>query len=97
MTNWNFETAAEQVESISDPITRRLTRLFLDAAVLHAAQKTRRPEGEFDLAFFVAVVSQVTVNETELIRRVLAGENIDAGWDTLNEALAAETVPPRGR
>lgn len=97
MTNWNYEKAVGQVESIIDPTTRRLTRLFLDAAVLHAARKASRPEGDFDLAFFVTVISQVTVNETELIRRVLAGENIDAGWDGLNEALDAGAVAARGR
>jgi hypothetical protein len=93
MHNWNFDEAVKRVEAIGDPTARRLTRLFLDAAVLHAAQKASRPENEFDLAFFVSVVSQVTVHETELLRRVLDGENIDAGWEATNDALAAD--PPR--
>ncbi len=97
MNNWNFDTAVEQVESISDPVARRLTRLFLDAAVLHAAKKVSLPEGNFDLAFFVTVVSQVTVNDIDLVRRVLDGENIDAGWEALNEALAPDPPQARGR
>ncbi len=58
MHNWNFDEAVERIEAISDPTARRLTRLFFDAAVLHAAKKTSQPEGEFDLAFFVSVVSK---------------------------------------
>lgn len=97
MHNWNFDQAVERIESISDPTARRLTRLFLDAAVLLAAKKTSRPDGEFDLAFFVTVVSQVTVSELELVRRVLGGENIDAGWDALDEALVSDPQPALGR
>ncbi len=97
MHNWNFDEAVARVESISDPTARRLTRLFLDAAVLHAAKKSSPPEGDFDLVYFVTVVSQVTVNETELIRRVLDGENIDAGWEALTEALAADSPQAMGR
>jgi hypothetical protein len=97
MHNWNFDEAVERVESITDPTARRLTRLFLDAAVLQAVKKASRPEGEFDLAFFIHVVSQVTVHETELLRRVLDGENIDAGWEALNDALAADPPQAMGR
>lgn len=88
MINWNFDKAVAFVDAIQDPISRRLTRLFLDSAVVHAARKISRPEAEFDLLFFVTVISQVTVNEVELLPKILAGENIDAGWEALADVLS---------
>lgn len=87
MDNWNFDKAVAYIDTIQDPISRGLTRLFLDAAVVHAAKRVSRPEADFDLLFFAAVVSQVSVNELGLIHSILAGEQIDTGWETLADAL----------
>lgn len=89
MDNWNFDKAVAFVDAIQNPISRRLTRLFLDAAVVNAAKKVSCPEAEFDLLFFVTVVSNVTVNEVQLLKSILAGENMDAGWEALYEELGS--------
>lgn len=88
MENWNFDKAVAFVDAIQNPVSRRLTRLFLDTAVLHAAKKVTRPNAEFDLLFFVTVISHVTVSEVELVQNILDGDNIDAGWEALAEVLA---------
>lgn len=86
MDNWNYDKAAAFIETILDPGSRRLTKLFLDKVVLYVAQKLGRPESEFDLLFFVTVISQITTN-MPLLHRALAGEELDAGWAAVAEEL----------
>ncbi len=87
MKDWNSDKAMAFVNAIEDPISKRLTRLFLDAAIFYSAKKATSPEADFDLFFFVTVVSQVTITDLKSLKLVLAGENIDAGWEAVVDEL----------
>lgn len=84
MHNWNYDNAIAFVESIPDPVSRGLTKLFLDRLILFVAQKQGYPESDFDLLFFVRAISTVTC-EPELLRMVLEGNELDKGWGSASD------------
>jgi hypothetical protein len=92
MDNWNYDKATAFVESVQDPVSRRLTKLFLDRLVLFVAQKQGYPEAEFDLLFFVRSVTVVT-SEIALLRMVMEGNNPDDGWAAIAEAFDKPPFP----
>ncbi len=47
---------------------------------------TRPPEGDFDLLFFVKMVSQI-VGDHKLMQTCLNGERFDEGWEAIAEVL----------
>jgi hypothetical protein len=72
MKNWNYDKAVAFVASIPDPISKTLTKLFLDRLTFFVSQKEGYPAGEFDLLFFVQVVADVSKN-AQLFQKILDG------------------------
>jgi hypothetical protein len=87
--NWNYDKSIAYIESLEDPVARRLTKLFLDSLVIFVAEKRGYPESEFDLLFFVRALSAVTCHK-ELLVQVLDGKGFDPGWDAINEVFGTE-------
>lgn len=95
MTDWNEGKARDFIKTIANPITRRLTLLFLDELIVryvYSQQKPeagfdlQKPEGEFDLLFYVKIISRI-VEQHELLRMVLDGKSIDEGWEGVADAF----------
>jgi hypothetical protein len=87
MENWNYDQAIAFIESLENPLARRVSRLFLDRLSLLVAKQEAAPEGDFDLLFFVKAVASVA-GDGELLRSALDGKNLDAGWEAIEEELA---------
>ena len=86
MENWNYDKAVEFVASIPNPVSRRLTKLFLDRLTILVARKEGYPADEFDLLFFVQVVADVSKDVQSLIK-IIDGEDTDHGWPAIVEDL----------
>jgi hypothetical protein len=86
MDNWNYDKAVAFVATIPDPISRRLTKLYLDRLIVFVSQKQGYPEGEFDLHFFVKVMANIS-GDKHLLRRVIDGEEIHDAWATIMEEM----------
>lgn len=70
------EEAGQFIESITDPVTKILVNNAHYHLYKRLAEK-RLPEGEFDMRFYVEVMTEM-FTEHEVIRRMLAGENVGA-------------------
>ena len=86
MDNWNYEKAKEYVASIENEVTRSMTSLFLNQLTILTLQREAAPETEFDLLFYVKMVSKI-VGDGKLIQMCLNGEPLDAGWEAVAEAF----------
>lgn len=70
------EEAGQFIESITDPVTKILVNNAHYQLFRRLAEK-RLPEGEFDMRFYVEVMAEM-FGEHDVIRRMLAGENVGA-------------------
>ena len=59
---------------IADPVTRELTSLVLGALELKGVRGLR-PDGDFDVLFFVKVLEQA-MSKHDLVARLLKGESL---------------------
>jgi hypothetical protein len=84
MDNWNYDKAIAFIDSIKNPVAQRVTRLFLDRLTLLVHRQEAAPRGEFDLLFFVKAIAAVA-DAGDLLRMVLDGAEIDAGWRAITE------------
>jgi hypothetical protein len=87
MKNWNYEEAKKFVATLDNEVTRTMTSLFLNQLVILALQGHAAPEGEFDLLFFVKMVSTI-VGDHKLMRMCLNGEPLDIGWEGIADVLS---------
>jgi len=92
MNNWNYEEAKQYLATIENDVTRTMTSLFLNQLVILALQRHAAPEADFDLLFFVKIVSAI-VNDHMLMQMCLNGEPLDIGWEGLAEAFSGKTRP----
>lgn len=90
MENWNYESAKNFVEAIDNEVTKTITSTFLNEAVAVSLQRTAAPEKDFDLLFFVRVVSRIA-GDHKLLRMCLNGDVLDAGWEGVAEAFSEST------
>lgn len=98
MENWNYTSAKQFADGITDTTTRRLTQFFLNHFSMLAFQKYAVPENsEFDLLCFVKIIEKI-VSKHGLIKRCIEGENLDAGWEALADVLETHLPlsPPVG-
>ena len=72
----NSEAAGQFIQSISDSTTKVLVNNAHYHLYRRLAEK-RLPEGEFDMRFYVEVMAEM-FSEHDVIRRMLAGENVGA-------------------
>lgn len=86
MTNWNYEEAKRFVQSIDDEVTRTLTEFFLNRLLVLRTRGVAEPEGEFDLLFYVKMVSEISSHH-DFLKRCLDGVPIESGWEGLEEVL----------
>jgi hypothetical protein len=86
MTNWNYEEAKHFVQSIDDDITRSLTEFFLNRLLVLRARGVAEPESDFDLLFYVKVVSEMTSHH-DFLKKCLDGVPIERGWEGLEDVL----------
>lgn len=70
------EEAGQFIESITDPVTKILVNNAHYHLFRRLAEK-RLPEGGFDMRFYVEVMAEM-LSEHDVIRRMLAGENVGA-------------------
>ena len=73
------EEAGHFIESITDPVTKILVNNANYHLYRRLAEK-RLPEGEFDMRFYVEVMAEMFA-EQEVIKRMLAGEDVGAFFD----------------
>jgi hypothetical protein len=87
MNNWNYEEAKQFVDAIENDVTRTMTSLFLNQLVILALQRYAAPETDFDLLFFVKIVSKIA-GDPKLMQMCLNGEPLDVGWEGFAEAFS---------
>jgi hypothetical protein len=86
MDNWNYEKAKQFVASIENELTRYTTDFFLNELVILVLQRYSAPESDFDLLFYVKIISRV-VSDSELMRMILNREPLDVGWQGVADAF----------
>jgi hypothetical protein len=91
MKNWNYEEAKQFVQSIDDDVTRNLAEFFLNRLLVLRTRGNAEPEADFDLLFYVKMVSEISSHH-ELLRRFLDGVPIESGWDGLEEVFMEEAA-----
>ena len=75
------EDAAHQLlGSIDHPITRQLAAIAYDEVKRRFAERDRLPSSDFDLLFFVEGM-HAFFGKHDILRRILAGEDLAAAWD----------------
>lgn len=70
------EEAGEFIESLTDPVTKILVNNAHYHLYKRLAEK-RLPEGDFDMRFYVEVMAEM-FSEHDVLKRMLAGENVGA-------------------
>lgn len=80
MQNWNYEMAEEYLQRIEDPIVRRMGEFFMQRVTLLRGTNRAHPEQDFDLLFYVIVVTDV-LKEKDDLRRLLAGDEGVGRWN----------------
>ena len=91
MTNWNYEEAKQCVQSIDDDVTRTLTEFFLNRLLVLRTRRFAEPEGDFDLLFYVKMISEITSHH-DFLKKCLDGIPIESGWEGLEEVLMEGAV-----
>ena len=87
MQNWNYAQAKSYADSIGQPITRRLTQLFLTRFSRLAFERYAVPENnEVDLLFLVKIIERIVADQDSLAR-CLSGEDLDAPWNALADGF----------
>jgi hypothetical protein len=69
------------IDRVDDPVTRNLLNMaFVQVVKTHFIEKRGAPQGDFDMLYFVQVLSSY-FSEHEVLSRTLAGEKVGAWFD----------------
>jgi hypothetical protein len=74
------QEALELLNSIEDPVTRRLAHNAHFFLLRRFARGQDLPAGDFDVRFFVEVVREFC-QEHDVLKRILAGERVGGWWE----------------
>jgi len=74
------DEARSLVESVEDPITRRLLLNAMFHFFKRYNEEGQKPLAEFDMLYFASLLKEI-FSEHEVLQRILAGENVGAFFD----------------